>query len=211
MTRTVYSDSVRLANGAVAANVLITFTPPTNTTKEDATILSIPVRLYTDALGAFSVELEDDLPGLWTCKLPDATVFTFALPQGGVVSLETLKVSTEQPTPLPSTIDTINEKITEHAEVEASSGTLGHVDYSSSAFETAVASLVGDLGGDKTYRHVQSVASATWIVTHNLGKYPAVQVVDTTKRGVIGDVRYVSNNVIEVLFGAAFAGEAYVN
>src|SRR5216117_1157386 len=35
-------------------------------------------------------------------------------------------------------------------------------------------------GEDKTFRHVQIVAVDTWVITHNLGKYPTVAVVDTS-------------------------------
>jgi hypothetical protein len=69
----------------------------------------------------------------------------------------------------------------------------------------------GPAGTDATYRHIQSVAAATWTVTHNLGKRPAVTVTDSSGRVVLGDVRYLSTDAVEVSFSAAFAGEAICN
>jgi hypothetical protein len=69
----------------------------------------------------------------------------------------------------------------------------------------------GPAGTDATYRHIQSVAAATWTVTHNLGKRPAVTVTDSSGRVVLGDVRYLSDSAAEVTFSAAFAGEAICN
>lgn len=65
--------------------------------------------------------------------------------------------------------------------------------------------------GDKHYRHVQGSAAATWIVDHNLDKYPAVQVVDSGGTQVEGDVQHVSQQRAIVTFNAAFAGQAFLN
>ena len=39
--------------------------------------------------------------------------------------------------------------------------------------------------GDKTYEHVQSATSASWVVTHGLNKNPSVTVVDSAGTTVI--------------------------
>jgi|TARA_R110000744_G_scaffold152260_2_gene266246 hypothetical protein len=65
--------------------------------------------------------------------------------------------------------------------------------------------------GISTYTHDQGIPSATWTVVHNLGKYPAVSVVDTGGTVVVGEITYISNNEIEILFQAAFGGKAYLN
>ena len=64
---------------------------------------------------------------------------------------------------------------------------------------------------DAYYRHVQSLATDTWVVAHNLGKYPAVQVVDSSGQMVIGDVIHDSVNQLTITFSAIFSGEAYCN
>lgn len=66
-------------------------------------------------------------------------------------------------------------------------------------------------GGDKTYVHNQIVANVIWTVTHNLGKFPSVSVVDSANTVVIGDVQYNSINSLTVVFSAAFGGLAYCN
>ena len=65
--------------------------------------------------------------------------------------------------------------------------------------------------GDLHYLHTQMAASATWTITHNLGKYPAVTVIDSAGDQCEGAVVYVDTNTITLTFGAAFAGAAYLN
>lgn len=52
---------------------------------------------------------------------------------------------------------------------------------------------------------------AAGVVTHNLGKYPAVTVVDTAGDEVIGDVSYDSVNQLTVTFSSATGGTVYCN
>lgn len=61
------------------------------------------------------------------------------------------------------------------------------------------------------YTHTQSVASNTWTINHNLGKYPSVMVVDSAGSVVIGDISYVTINQIIVYFSGTFSGKAYLN
>ena len=65
------------------------------------------------------------------------------------------------------------------------------------------------VGGN--YTHTQSVSSSTWTITHNLGFSPAVSVVDSGGNHVVGDVNYVSVNVLTVSFSAPFGGSAYLS
>lgn len=60
-----------------------------------------------------------------------------------------------------------------------------------------------------SYTHVQTVASATWTVVHNLGYRPSVTVVDTADTQIIPGVRFVDENSVEVTFTGATAGKAY--
>jgi len=66
-------------------------------------------------------------------------------------------------------------------------------------------------GTDRTFRHVQTIATKVWIVSHMLDKYVAVSVVDSSGALVIGDLVYVSRNQIRLTFSAAISGEAYCN
>jgi len=65
--------------------------------------------------------------------------------------------------------------------------------------------------GISTYTHDQGVPSATWTVVHNLEKFPSATVVDTGDTVVVGEITYVNNNEIEILFQSAFSGKAYLN
>jgi len=66
-------------------------------------------------------------------------------------------------------------------------------------------------GGDKNYVHVQDTPSAEWTASHNLGKRPAVVVVDSAEDVVYGDIRYIDDNTVTLTFVGAFSGRAYFN
>lgn len=59
--------------------------------------------------------------------------------------------------------------------------------------------------------HTQTVASALWNITHNLGKFPSVSIVDSANEEVIGEVEHVNNNTLNIRFTAAFSGKAFIN
>lgn len=65
------------------------------------------------------------------------------------------------------------------------------------------------VGGN--YTHNQIVSSSTWTITHNLGFFPAVSVVDSGGNYVVGDVTYVSQNVVTISFSSSFGGKAYLS
>ena len=61
------------------------------------------------------------------------------------------------------------------------------------------------------YTYHQVSASERWEVQHNLGRFPVgVVVVDSAGSIVEGAVRYISNNVLEILFNYAFSGTVYI-
>jgi hypothetical protein len=60
-------------------------------------------------------------------------------------------------------------------------------------------------------RYVQIIPAANWVVTHTLGGYPSVTVVDSSGRVVVGEVTYVSSTEISIDFSAAFGGELYLS
>lgn len=61
------------------------------------------------------------------------------------------------------------------------------------------------------YVHAQSVPDADWTISHGLGRYPSVTVVDSAGSAVIGNVEYVSANQVVVHFNGAFGGSAFLN
>ena len=62
-----------------------------------------------------------------------------------------------------------------------------------------------------TFSQCFEVASATWTITHNLGRFPAVTVVDDTNKVVVGDVTYSKSNTITIIFDNAFTGCVFLN
>ena len=64
---------------------------------------------------------------------------------------------------------------------------------------------------DRYYEHIQSNASAIWHITHNLKKHPSVSVVDSAGSIVVGDVSYIDDDTVDVIFSAPFSGRAYLN
>tara|TARA_R110000796_G_scaffold17669_4_gene54251 strand:- start:1564 stop:2025 length:462 start_codon:yes stop_codon:yes gene_type:complete len=64
---------------------------------------------------------------------------------------------------------------------------------------------------DKHFVHTQGTSSASWVVDHNLKKFPSVTVVDSAGTVVIGQVDYESLNQVTLIFKASFSGKAYFN
>jgi hypothetical protein len=62
-----------------------------------------------------------------------------------------------------------------------------------------------------TYSECFEIASASWVITHNLGRYPSVTVVDDNNKVVVGDIVYDNTNTITITFQTAFVGCAFLN
>lgn len=60
------------------------------------------------------------------------------------------------------------------------------------------------------YVHTQQIASDTWLITHPLGGYPSITIVDSASSVVLGDVSYLSTTQVQVSFAAPFSGFAYL-
>lgn len=90
-------------------------------------------------------------------------------------------------------------------------GMTGSADFSGSRVEIDLDFAYIKTQVRENYVHDQQVASTTWVVNHNMNKYPSVNVVDTANDEVTGDVRYNTLNQITITFTAAFSGKAYLN
>jgi hypothetical protein len=64
--------------------------------------------------------------------------------------------------------------------------------------------------GDIAYTHVQSTASTTWTINHNLGFNPTAVVLDSAGTQCEGTFSYPTVNQMIITFTAAFTGTAYV-
>jgi len=70
--------------------------------------------------------------------------------------------------------------------------------------------------GEITFIHNQTSTSNTWVITHNLHRFPSVTVVDTSNNIVQGKVIYNSDKQLTITFfnagsAHAFQGKAYLN
>lgn len=69
------------------------------------------------------------------------------------------------------------------------------------------------LGGNETptFTHNQLSPEKEWNVVHNLNRFPTVTVVDSGGSVVLGDVQYIDENQIKIVFTTSFSGKAYLN
>ena len=61
------------------------------------------------------------------------------------------------------------------------------------------------------YRFTQSTGSTIWNVNHNLNKYPNVVTRNENGKIVIGDVQYIDENNLVVIFNSPNSGVAEIN
>lgn len=65
-----------------------------------------------------------------------------------------------------------------------------------------------DIEAPATYRHVQSIPEAEWVITHGLGFRPNLVVMDSAGNVVEGNITHLDSNQLTVTFSAPFGGEA---
>ena len=65
--------------------------------------------------------------------------------------------------------------------------------------------------GAPTFIFTQGVPATTWNITHNLGKFPSVSVVNNNDIIMYGNTTYIDNNNLTINFSAGFSGKAYLN
>jgi len=61
------------------------------------------------------------------------------------------------------------------------------------------------------YTFTQSAAASTWVITHNLDRFPSVTTVDSAGSIINGAITYTDSNTITVVFTSATSGKAYLN
>lgn len=61
------------------------------------------------------------------------------------------------------------------------------------------------------YTHIQSIASTTWTINHNLGYRPSVEILDSGSQEIEGDVSHPTVNQTVVTLSPATAGTARLN
>lgn len=91
------------------------------------------------------------------------------------------------------------------------SGTLRLVPGTATVTPGSAWTLVAQAGSSDTYIYTQVSPATSWSITHNLNRWPAVEVVDSGGTVIIPDVLYVNANSLTVSFGSATSGKAYLN
>jgi Major tropism determinant N-terminal domain len=66
-------------------------------------------------------------------------------------------------------------------------------------------------GASLVYVHVQNVPAELWEVTHDLGKYPSVVVIDSAGNMFETDVDYITVNHLAIRFPGPTSGTATMN
>jgi hypothetical protein len=69
----------------------------------------------------------------------------------------------------------------------------------------------GNSTGDKHFTHTQLIASTTWIINHNLNKFPSVRLVNNTGREMKGGIVDIDENNLQINFNIPVSGKAYLN
>lgn len=63
----------------------------------------------------------------------------------------------------------------------------------------------------ESFTYKQKEPSATWVIKHNLNKYPSVTVVDSAGTVVMGEYNFVDKSTVICTFSGAFSGVCYLN
>lgn len=64
---------------------------------------------------------------------------------------------------------------------------------------------------DKSFVFEQGIASDTWVIEHNLGKRPSVEIVDSAGNRFWPAVKWVDDNTCIATMNGATKGKAYLN
>lgn len=74
---------------------------------------------------------------------------------------------------------------------------------------TVSPNATGGAGGTDFFQHDQPSPAPVWTINHNLGRRPSVTVRSVGGLKVEPDILHVSDNQVQILFSAPFAGGAY--
>lgn len=66
-------------------------------------------------------------------------------------------------------------------------------------------------GSDKNYIHEQTEPKSTWIINHDLDKYPSVIIVYDNNIVIVGEIEYMNKNQVIIRFNKNETGKAILN
>lgn len=167
------------------------------------------VKVVTDGSGAFVVQLwandEGDIPSAYTCTLPNADIFGFVLPVSAPspIELSVLRLAgiTQQHPQYQTVIDFIAQYL---AAVGLGSADQVVLNPAIVGLGTTVQSAIAVLR--EGFSFTQSTPSDEWIVNHNFGIYPSVEVFTSGGAKVLADYLNVSANQLRVYFAVPSTG-----
>lgn len=64
---------------------------------------------------------------------------------------------------------------------------------------------------DKSFVFTKRSAEDIWEIRHDLNKMPSVIVQDSAGNTVMGEIEYIDENNVRLIFNGAFSGKAYLN
>lgn len=116
------------------------------------------------------------------------------------------------------TYEIVSEEIVEEHEMETfeggpglpPGGHFGQVvtKLSDEPFHSAWAFPPGGSGGDAGLDFVQSTPAVAWIIAHNLGHYPVVELLTAGGARMLADITHLSINTLQVNFASPVSGRA---
>jgi len=77
--------------------------------------------------------------------------------------------------------------------------------------KTKLDALIAGTDATERYTYAQSINQPTWVIDHNLGFYPNVQVYDSDYEEIFAEVKHPSQNQTEVNFTGTTAGYAVLS
>ena len=81
----------------------------------------------------------------------------------------------------------------------------------SDPYKTKLDALIDGTDATERYTHAQSTNEPTWVIDHNLGFYPNVQVFDSDYEEIFAEVKHPTSNQTEVNFTGTTAGYAVLS
>jgi hypothetical protein len=172
MLTRIYSDEILYSNGSLAIGAEINVLSPKHAFTLTSTVIRKKFSSEVSISGSWFVDVPKGIAGDWYFFLPDGQTIITPLPDSAMVRFEDLEAGSIVPIQQP----TIFTLLAEHEDLEAGNGVLGHVDYDSSSFQDAILAIVGSVGGILRYQHTQASPSTSWLINHNFGIYPIIDV-----------------------------------
>lgn len=68
----------------------------------------------------------------------------------------------------------------------------------------------GGGGGSQTFEYDQTASAASWHISHGMGGYPNVLVIDGSGQELLAEVHYPDDDTVVIIHGQPYSGTAYL-